>query len=145
MFFRDQRFVVVSTIDARGVPHSSCKGLVKIDEKGWLYLLDLYSRRTFRNLKRNPHISVTSVDEHAFAGYCLKGRARIVPVGKLKKDIAALWEEKINSRISHRIVRNLRGEKGHSRHPEAALPAPQYVIVVRVKEAVDLTPGHLKE
>lgn len=145
LFFRNQRFVIVSTIDANGVPHTSCKGIVKIDEKGWVYLLDLYSRKTFENLRKNSNISLTSVDEHAFLGYCLKGRAKIVPVRKLKQDILSLWEEKINSRISHRIVKNLRGEKGHSRHPEAFLPSPEYVIVVKVKEAVDLTPGHLKE
>ncbi|MFA5362259.1 MAG: pyridoxamine 5'-phosphate oxidase family protein [Candidatus Omnitrophota bacterium] len=145
LFFRNQRFVIVSTIDANGVPHTSCKGIVKIDEKGWVYLLDLYSGNTFANLRRNSNISLTSVDEHAFLGYCLKGRAKIVPVRKLKQDIVSLWEETINSRISHRIVKNLRGEKGHSRHPEALLPDPEYVIVVKIKESVDLTPRHLKE
>jgi uncharacterized pyridoxamine 5'-phosphate oxidase family protein len=145
LFFRNQRFVIVSTVDADGTPHASCKGIVEVDEKGWVYLLDLYSKKTFENLLRNPNISLTSVDEHAFLGYCLKGRAKIVPIRKLKHDILSLWEEKINSRISHRIIKNVRGEKGHSRHPEASLPDPEYVIVVRVKEAVDLTPRHLKE
>jgi uncharacterized pyridoxamine 5'-phosphate oxidase family protein len=144
-FFQNQRFVIVSTIDAGGFPHTSCKGIIKIDEKGWVYLLDLYTRRTFQNLRQNSHISLTGVDEHAFTGYCLKGKAKIVPVRKLKQDIFSLWEEKINSRISHRIIRNLRGEKGHARHPEASLPPPEYVIVVKINEVVDLTSALLKE
>lgn len=144
-FFQNQRFVIVSTIDPKGFPHNSCKGIVKIDDKGWVYLLDLYMKNTFQNLRQNPVISVTGIDEHKFIGYCLKGKARIIPVHNLKPEIFALWEEKINSRISHRIIRNLLGEKGHPLHPEALFPNPEYMILVKVSEVVDITSYRRKE
>jgi len=117
---------------------------VKIYSKGQVYLMDLYKERTFRNLERNPNISLTAVDEHKFKGYCLKGKAEIVEMDKLKSDILKAWEDKIASRITHRVLKNISGEKGHSHHPEVQLPTPEYMISIKVDEIVDLTPHKLK-
>lgn len=137
--------MIVSTLDNRGRPHSACKDLIKINENGRVYLLDLYLRETFSNLKRNKNISLTAVDEHRFKGYCLKGKARVLLVRNLSPEIKSAWEQRIASRLTQRVLRNLRGEKGHPRHPESLLPLPQYLIMMQVEEVVDLTPQHLKE
>jgi general stress protein 26 len=143
-FFKTQGCVIVSTIDNNGFTHTSCKGLVKIEEQGRVYLLDLYMGRTYENLKRDPHLSITAVDEHKFIGYCLKGEARLIHKHELAPEIIKAWEEKITSRLTKRLIKNLREEKGHPAHPEALLPNPEYLIVVEVEEIVDLTPHHLK-
>ena len=143
-FFQNQGYVIVSTLDRNGIPHNSCKGIVEIKQNGRIYLLDLYKAATFHNLKRNPRISITVVDEHKFRGYCLKGRAKIIPVEKLRPEILRSWEDKIASRITRRLLKNIREEKGHPRHPEALMPKPKYMVVMTVKEVVDLTPHHLK-
>jgi len=77
-FFQRQPFVIISSIDKKGYPHNACKGIVDIDKSGRIYLLDLYKARTYENIKSNPQISITAVDEHKFIGYCLKGRADII-------------------------------------------------------------------
>lgn len=143
-FFKKQSFVVVSTIDPGGSINSSCKSIVKVDISGRIYLLDLYLKHTFVNLKKNPRISITAADEHSFQGYCLKGKARVVKINQLPENITRLWEEKVAAKISQRIIRNIREEKSTGRHPEAAFPKPQYMIVMEVEDAVDLTPRHLK-
>jgi uncharacterized pyridoxamine 5'-phosphate oxidase family protein len=143
-FFHNQRFTIISTIDEKGCPHNSCKGVVDINKNGKVYLLDLYMAGTYENLKRNSHISITAVDEHKFKGYCLKGKARIVPKDKVAKRILKLWEGKITSRISHRLLKNIQGEKGHAAHPEALLPGPAYLIAVDINKVVDLIPPHIK-
>jgi uncharacterized pyridoxamine 5'-phosphate oxidase family protein len=143
-FFQNQGCVIVSTIDGNGFSHSSCKGIIKINYNGKVYLLDLYKANTFENLKRNPRISITAVDEHKFAGYCLKGRAQVVTGTKLNSDIVKAWEDRITGRLTRRLLKNIREEKGHARHPEILLPGPQYLIVMEVEEIVDLTPHHLK-
>lgn len=144
-FFQNQSFTIVSTIDKRGRPHNSCKGLVKIEPDGHIYLLDLYKEKTFENLKQNPHISITAVEEHKFKGYCLKGRAKTIALDKLKPDILTAWEDKITSRITQRVLRNIRGEKGHSSHPEIQLPKPEYLILMEVEKVIDLTPHKLRK
>lgn len=142
--FQAQGYAVVSTVDSKGSVHNSCKGIVKINKQGRLYLLDLYQGKTYANLRKNNHISVAVVDEHRFKGYCLKGKAEIILSNEFDADTIRAWEAKINSRITQRLLRNIREEKGHPRHPEALLPKPEYMIAVDIEEIVDLTPLHLK-
>ncbi len=143
-FFHSQHFTIVSTVDPDGMPHISCKGIVKIDADGTIYLLDLYTGKTRANLERNPAISLSAVDEHKFKGYSLKGTAKIIKEEELKPHIIKAWEEKLTARIAHRLIKNLKGEQGHERHPEAQFPKPKYLIVMTVSDIVDLTPPPLR-
>lgn len=142
-FLHNQSFVIVSTTDKDGTPHSACKGIVDITKKGRVYLLDLYLKQTYINLRRSPKINITTVDEHKFKGYCLKGKAKILK-GKLPAHLLKAWDNRIASRITQRVLRNIHDEKGHPKHPEALLPKPEYIIVVEVNEIIDLTPQHLR-
>jgi predicted pyridoxine 5'-phosphate oxidase superfamily flavin-nucleotide-binding protein len=143
-FLCRQHYTVISSVDKDGAVHNSCKGIVNIDQAGHIYLLDLYKQRTYENLKANSNISLTAVDEHKFKGYTLKGKAHIISEDKISPDIMAAWDKKISGRISHRILKNIKGEKGHKSHPEVLLPRPEYIIEMRVDKIVDLTPHALK-
>jgi len=143
-FFKRQSFIIVVTRDAKGSLHCSCKGIVKINRDGKVYLLDLYKKRTFENLKNDKNISIIAVDEHKFIGYCLKGRAQIISAQDFDQELNLAWEESITKRITQRVIRNLKQESGHSSHPEASFPRPQYLILMDINEVVDLTPHHLK-
>ena len=138
-FFHKQNFVIVSTISSDGSLHNSCKGIIEINQNGKIYLLDLYKGQTSVNLKRNPHISITAVDEHRFRGYCLTGRAEIVDSYTIPSAIITSWENRIVGRITQRVIKNLGGQQGHPRHPEALLPMPQYLVVMQVESIIDLT------
>ena len=144
-FFHSQGCVIVSTIDKNGFPSNACKGIVEIDHNGHVYLLDLYKAKTAANLKLNPHISITAIDEHKFMGYCLKGKAHLVTEEEIKPHLMKAWEDKIASRLTRRLLKNIRGEKGHVSHPEALLPKPEYMIAIEIEEIVDLTPHRMKE
>jgi general stress protein 26 len=142
-FFKSQSFVIVSTIDKNGAIHNSAKGIITLSPNGRVYLLDVYSRKTRDNLKYNSRISITAIDEHKFKGYCLKGKASVLEHAKFSPQVLKAWDEKITSRITRRLLRNISGEKDHSKHPEAHLPKPAYMIVMIVEDIVDLTPVHL--
>lgn len=145
-FFQRQGCVVVSSIDDKGFPHCSCKGIVKIDAGGNVYLLDAYRGKTLQNIKSNPRVNITAFDEHKFSGYCLKGRARVIYKDELAPAIIKAWEDRITGRLTLRLLKNIRDEvKGRRAHPEALLPKPEHMIVVSVEEIVDLTPHHLKQ
>ena len=143
-FFYSQGCVIVSSIDKDGFPHSTCKGIVDINRRGRIYVLDLYRGKTYNNLRRNKKIAITAIDEHKFSGYCLKGKAKIISDIKLYPQIIKAWEDRVTSRLTQRVLRNLRGEKGHSRHPEVLLPKPEYIIEMKVEEVVDLPRANLK-
>lgn len=142
-FFKRQGFVIVTTIDPDGTPHDSCKDILRISRDGRVYLLDLYMRTTFRNLRSNPNMCVAQVDEHRFSGYCLKGRGRLVKIDRMRTRVLDLWQKKVDSRIVTRILRNMKDEKGHPAQPESLLPRPEYMIVLDVTEIIDLTPAHI--
>lgn len=144
-FFQSQGCSVISTIDKEGRPHSACKGVIKISQPGKVYILDLFKAETYLNIQRNPSMSITAVDEHRFKGYCLKGKGSIIPPEEFPPTLIRDWEARISGRITQRLLKNVRGEKGHHAHPEALLPHPQYMIVLEVEEVVDLTPHVLRQ
>ena len=143
-FLNEQGSVILTSIDKDGFPHSACKGIVKIT-KSQIYILDVYQGKTLENLKHNPLASITAFNEHHFIGYCLKGKAHLIPKERLDLDIVKLWDDKITSRATQRLVKNIREEKTTSLHPEVALPNPKYMIMIDIQEVVDLTPQHLKK
>jgi len=144
-FLRAQDFVIISSIDKAGFPHSSCKVIIKIDQAGKIFLMDVYHGATCENIKRNPQISISAVDEHKFTGYCLKGKGEIMSDNDLSQEIIKIWEDNITSRLVKRLLRNLSGDKGHLQHPEASLPHPKHIIAIEVEEIVDLAPHHLRK
>jgi len=142
--FHKQGFVIVSTLDEDGRIHCSAKGVVGIEEKGEIYLIDLYRGKTFNNLKKNPTISITAINEEEFIGYTIKGKAKIVDRKKIKGHIIASWEERVIQRVSKRVISDIKKEKKSPHHPEALFPHPQYLIAVEAEDIVDLTPTELK-
>ncbi len=143
-FLETQGFVIVSTIDDKGYAHSACKDIIKVTGGGKVFLLDAYHAQTYKNLIRNPLVSITAVNEHKFNGFCLKGKARLIIKEELTDDIVKIWEDRIASRLAQRLLKNIHEEKGHKAHPEALLPDPKYMIEIDIEEIVDLTPKHLK-
>lgn len=144
-FLERQGFSIVSTLDADGRIHCAAKGIVGIDKKGKVFLIDLYKAETFKNLQRNPTISITSIDEHLFMGYTLKGKAKIVDRSKIKSHIIKAWEERVIARISKRVIKSIKDYRKSGHHPEAKFPHPEYLIEIDVESIVDLTPSHLKK
>jgi len=143
-FLERQGFVIIATLDRSGSIHCSAKGIGCIEESGEIYIIDLYKGRTFQNLVDNSTVSIVAVDEYSFAGYTLKGEASIVDKKEMNKECLKQWDENVVKRISRRILRNLQQDKVSGSHPEARFPAPEYIIKIKIKEIVDLTPASLK-
>jgi len=144
-FLRAQGFVVISSIDENGFPHSSAKAIVKINSLGEIYLIDVYQGVTCKNIKLDSKVSISAIDEHNFVGYCLKGRAKILPNDKISQEVIKTWEDNITSRLAKRLIKNLASDKGQRHHPEASLPQPKHIIAIEIEKIVDLSPLHLRK
>jgi general stress protein 26 len=135
---------IVASRDGKGI-HTSAKGILEVDSKGKIFILDLYKNRTYRNIKRNPHVTLTTIDERAFKGYSVKGRAKIIKEGAVPKNKLEIWHAKLATRIARRLIRHVKGESaGHEGIPEARFPLPKYIIEVSAEKIVDLAPQKLK-
>lgn len=137
-FFRKQNYVIFSTVDGTGRPHSVAKGLVDIDEEGTIILLDLYRGNTFRNLLENTNASMTAIDERNYTGFTLKGRASIVELVDLTDSVREKWRRLLRGRIAGRIIKNVQNEIRGTKHHEVHLPEPEYVIAFSPEEVIDL-------
>jgi len=144
-FFEGQDSVIVSTLDDQGRIHCSIKGIISAESDENLFLIDLYLYRTFRNLKKDPKISITAFDDHLFKGYTLQGMAEIIPRDKLHEKIFVEWEKRVVHRISKRVARSVKAGLRSKVHHEAQLPLhPQYLIKVNIEKLIDLAPPHAK-
>ncbi len=140
-FFEKNHAAIVSTLNEKGAIHCAVKGLVGVGKKDKLFLTDLYLYRTFCNLKRNSTISITVLDEHAFKGYTLQGKARIIPKSEIKKNIFDEWEARVIQRITKRLAESVSTGAKSKKHFEADLPTEiKYLIEVEIDNVVDLAP-----
>lgn len=141
MFLESQGAVIVSTLDDDGSIHCSAKGVVGINKKGTIYLIDLYHHNTYKNLKERSTVTITSIDEHKFLGWTLQGKAKIVPQDEITDDISLQWEKKIVKRITNRIINNVQVSKKNHGVSELHLPEiPKYLIEIDVNKVINLRP-----
>jgi len=63
----------------------------------------------------------------------------------ISQEIIKTWEDKITSRLTKRLLRNLSENKSRRHHPEASLPFPKHIILIEVEDIVDLAPFNLKK
>ncbi len=138
-FLRDQGFVIVSTINSRGKIHCAAKDVISIEPEGRVILIDLYCNNTYKNLTRNPTVSITSVDEHRFMGFTLQGKAKLISSNDIKEEHLNKWEDKIIKRISSRVIKGVQAGMKSKKHYEIGLPRhPKYLIEIDVENIIDL-------
>jgi len=144
-FLEKQHFVIVSTLDDKGNIHTSAKGIIQVESRGKIFLLDIYKGRTYRNIRLNPNVTVTAIDERRFRGYSVEGKARILREDNLPKKALDTWHEKLARRIARRVISHVKEGREEKKIPEASFPFPKYIIDVTVDSITDLAPREVKD
>ena len=73
----------VATASRDGTPNATPKGSARVIDDEHLAFADLFSRKTRENLKANPKVAVTVIDEKSHKGYQLKGTGELLTAGPL--------------------------------------------------------------
>lgn len=145
-FFERQSFVIIATIDEHHGIHCSAKGVAKIEKEGRLWVADLYYGQTHKNIKKNPRVSVTAIDEHKFIGYTLQGQAKLILREEISIGLLEAWEKHIVGRMSQRVVKGVQAVAKSHGHFEAALPPlPHSIIEIIVDHIIDLAPPAMRK
>jgi predicted pyridoxine 5'-phosphate oxidase superfamily flavin-nucleotide-binding protein len=113
-----QKLCFVATADQNGRPNVSPKGSIYVVDDETLAFADLYSQKTRKNLKANPHIALTVADPKRLKGYQFKGTAELLEEGDVYNDVVCYLET---------LPMNL--------------PEPEYVVKIRIEEIFDLSLG----
>ena len=117
-FIEEGRLAYVATTDKLGIPNVVPKGTIAVLDDEHLIFADLFAGKTRRNLEENPVISIAIVNQAAYRGYQLKGRAQLISRGPFFDD------------VKKRI------EGGQLKYPQA-----KYAVKIKVERIYDISLG----
>jgi len=145
-FLEKQHFAIISSIEANNRLHTSAKGIIDINPKGKIFVLDLYKGQTYKNIKKNPNVALTVIDDHNYTGYSIQGKAKITKENTISDKKMKVWHDNLAKRIARRVIRHVKNEvSGHEGIPEARFPIPKHLIEIDVEKIVDLAPHKVKQ
>ncbi len=138
-FLRSQRFLFIGTSDKRGRPHTSAKPLLKISDN-YIYLVDFVVGRTYKNIKRNPKVSLSAVDIEKAIGYQLYGSAEVVDKGEEFRRLSGEMSSKQVKLATERVIQGVR--KSTSSLVDALISLKTVSILkIRIKEIGQIKPN----
>lgn len=136
-FLSQGKFVNVASCNMERMPNVAPKLVGKVD-KNILYLIDYVVGRTYANLKANPRISISFIDDKSLTGYQLNGTADILEEGTEYDDLAREFQQIKTNFTVERILLNVRtGEK----NAKGDIPLSEKFVIIRIKviEVVEIT------
>ena len=106
------QFLHVATSSKEGQPNAAPKLILKIDDET-IYLVDCTIGKTWENLKKNPKVSLSFVDEESLKGYQINGEATVLEGREITSELRAILEEKEVALTVKRIVSGIHERKKH--------------------------------
>ncbi len=125
---KDLKVVSVASCNLKRVPNSAPKMLVDIDRPNCIFFLDYKFTRTYSNIRKNPQLSISFMDDDAFEGYRLTGTCKILETGEEYERIKKYWEKRVSFYTADRIIKRM---KGYSTAREAEETLPKNFVVVK--------------
>ncbi|MFH1691325.1 MAG: pyridoxamine 5'-phosphate oxidase family protein [Candidatus Omnitrophota bacterium] len=136
-FLSPGKFINVATCSLERMPNVAPKLVVKT-EKNIIYFIDYIIGRTFINLKENPRISISFIDQRTLTGYQLNGTVDIIDRGSELEGFVEDFQKIKTGFTVERILFNLRSG-GKTSALEFFLPEKFAVLKVKVIEIVEIS------
>ena len=134
--------ISVASATEVGKPNSAVKMLIDIVSPNLLYLLDYKFTQTYANVVKNPHLSVSFMDDDSFTGYRLTGVASVMHDGREFDEVKKAWEKKLIAYEADRIIKRIQG--GYSAHEaENSLPKDFVIVKFVAQEASVIKPDRV--
>jgi predicted pyridoxine 5'-phosphate oxidase superfamily flavin-nucleotide-binding protein len=128
-FLLNKGFVSAGTCDLKGQPNAAPKYVIKI-EGGFIYLADYVMGLTFRNLKINPRISISTLDIKTLQGWVINGTVKIITKGpQYKKLLKAMAAQEVRH-SARRIIEDVKGLRNYDSYE---MSFPEKVVIFKVK------------
>jgi predicted pyridoxine 5'-phosphate oxidase superfamily flavin-nucleotide-binding protein len=142
-FLSRGKFINVATCNLERMPNVAPKLIAKA-AKNFVFVIDYVLGTTFANLRENPRISLSFIDDRTLTGYQLNGTATVLEKGDEFDELAEEFQQIKTNFTVERILYNVRtGEKASP--IELNLPEKFAIIKIRVIEIVEISSsGNLK-
>lgn len=135
-FLEKKEFIDVGTCDSSGRPNVAPKFLLKVEGDN-IYLADYVFGRTYINLKKNSHVSISTINLNTLVGYQINGIARIITGGpEFKKMIKEMQAKQVKFSAS-RLIEGLHKETRYKDF-EVNLPEKVCIFKIRIEEIAEI-------
>lgn len=124
-----REFVSVATCDFDGRPNAAPKFLLRVDGDT-IYLVDYSIGMTWQNIKINPRVSLSFIDNSTLQGYQLNGPVRLVDKGAEFKKLCNEMQDKTIRLTAQHIIEEVRGG---SKHESFELIIPDKIVIFEVR------------
>jgi predicted pyridoxine 5'-phosphate oxidase superfamily flavin-nucleotide-binding protein len=106
------KFLHVATVSADGRPSAAPKLVLKVDGQH-IYLVDCTIGWTWRNLKNDPRVSLSFVDDETLRGYQMNGLAEVLEGAAISDDLRKTLEDEEIALTVKRVMKGVQENKRH--------------------------------
>ncbi len=139
---KELKVVSVASCDLNGKPNSAAKLLVEVAEPNRVFFLDYNHTQTYSNIKKNPQLSISFMDDAAFTGYRMTGFGEIIDSGKEYDAARKSWEKRLIGYEADRMVQRITGRYS-TKESENTLPKDFVIVKFTAKEAAVIKPDRV--
>jgi predicted pyridoxine 5'-phosphate oxidase superfamily flavin-nucleotide-binding protein len=136
-FLSKGKFVNVATCNLERMPNVAPKPIAKTKDN-IIYLVDYVIGSTYANLKENPRVSISFVDDKTLTGYQLNGTVSIIDKGPEFEALSEEFQQIKTDFTVERILFNLRTGK-KTMATELSLPEKFIILKIKVIEIVEIS------
>ncbi len=136
------KIIQVASCDLQKKPNSAAKMLVSVEEPNQVYFLDFPHNQTYENIKVNPQLSISFMDDAAFTGYRLTGTAEILEKGSEFEVAKRRWSKRLIAYEADRIVKRITGQYSTT-ESESKLPEDFIIVKFVASEGAVIKPGRV--
>ena len=131
-------FINVATCGRSLKPSGAFKFLLKIEGNN-IYLVDFAKARTWHNVKKNPFVSLSILDNDTLIDYQLNGDVEIIEGGELFAKLDEELDKKEITFATKRVIESVRRQKKY----KAEIPLAEKIVILKVeiKEVIELGPA----
>jgi len=126
---RDQKFIVVGSVDVNGVANLSPRTSFYFTENA-VYWLDFFKHKSQGNFTSIPWISVGVFDKKELKGYQMKGKVSFVTDTKEKSRVTNIIARSVTGKTSTKIFERL----SQNKNPDVVMFTPKAVYSLDPKE-----------
>jgi len=138
-FLKEKEFINISTCDFSHNPNVAPKFFLKVQGDN-IFLGDYILGRTWRNIRINSKVSLSTVNFETLIGYQLNGTAELLEKGEeFEKLSQEMHDRKVHFSVK-RIIQAVQTETKSGQH-EITFPDRIGIIKVKVQEVVEIAPS----
>lgn len=137
---KDQRFIVVGSVDPNGVANISPRTAFHFTNDA-IYWLDFFKHKSQGNFQIIPWVSVAVFDKMQLRGFQIKGKVSLVSDQDKKKKITEMIFRSVTGKTSSKVFERL----SQNKHPDVVMFQPKVIYSLDPKEEAGRAMEHDKD